>query len=534
MSELPVFPVASQASVSSSHIAAIYAITDDNPYSPSGRVSPALSIISASSVTSQCSRKFSKKDKNSQVILASSRIHSPIDKIHSPKRKTPSITDHIQSDKEGRSSTPTQLNPIPTHTSTQSDIPDTQTTEDINQGDIGINIQHAIDNIIKDINNALNPKTPRMSIIDNTDDLLNAILIPIFQNINDYPTFTDALHNSKVQLAHRFSQAFEDISNKFGSLAYSLEEDNQPEVSNHMDEDEDPIATNTHTTWGQDITAELTWDSYPTPTQPPHQPSTPTNHINEALKTIIQQMHSLQAEMKEIKQKVFAPKANSSASVHTPAPSQAPSASAAPNIHDFPALPPPNSNKPKPTSYASAAQAPKAPTPKVSAKAIPSVSREIIQSAIKRDLADKSKRLCVHFESMPLIQPSPERIAIAMSTVLRDHQITLGGNGSYLLKANWTSKGALSLTFSPQTCIPAAKRAIELLVAHLQLPKHEASTEEGWSRLAIVGLPTGINSEIHRVYNSSELSNIIDASPLKDLGLTKDKYTLEPSWISRP
>ncbi|CAE6463334.1 unnamed protein product [Rhizoctonia solani] len=167
---------------------------------------------------------------------------------------------------------------------------------------------------------------------------------------------------------------------------------------------------------------------------------------------------------------------------------------------------------------------------------VPEVNASNISNAIKRDISTQAqaksddKNYIVHFKTLPLVQPNPETIFVAMRDCLNARNRNLGAGK--LTRVRWSLKASLHLSFSNNASI--IEHAIPWLMEHLQLPEYTFGPEVPWSRLVVTNVPTGMGGSLQRMRNREEVTQLLkeafpDSTQFKSL-----KLTLAPDWIADP
>ncbi|KAF8750066.1 Reverse transcriptase (RNA-dependent DNA polymerase) [Rhizoctonia solani] len=161
-----------------------------------------------------------------------------------------------------------------------------------------------------------------------------------------------------------------------------------------------------------------------------------------------------------------------------------------------------------------------------------------IAAAIKRDIAKPApaqsddKNFVVRFKTLPVTQPNPESIFVAMRECLDAANRNLGKGR--LTRVRWSLKASLHLSFSNNVSITAIENAIPLLMDRLRLPEYEFGPEVPWSRLVVTNVPTGMGGSLQRMRNREELTQLLNEAFPDSAKFGSVKLTLAPDWLADP
>ncbi|CCO34121.1 hypothetical protein BN14_08213 [Rhizoctonia solani AG-1 IB] len=167
---------------------------------------------------------------------------------------------------------------------------------------------------------------------------------------------------------------------------------------------------------------------------------------------------------------------------------------------------------------------------------IPEVNASKISNAIKRDISTQAqaqsddKNYIVHFKTLPLVQPNPETIFVAMRDCLNARNRNLGAGK--LTRVRWSLKASLHLSFSNNASI--IEHAIPWLMEHLKLPEFTFGPEVPWSRLVVTNVPTGMGGSLQRMRNREEITQLLKEAFPESASFNTLKLTLAPDWIADP
>ncbi|QRW24086.1 Reverse transcriptase (RNA-dependent DNA polymerase) [Rhizoctonia solani] len=332
-----------------------------------------------------------------------------------------------------------------------------------------------------------------------------------------------------------FIQKIEKLGNQISSIAenalYNGTEagPSRPESPMKQDEEEDtymgepepgpnqPNPLTTEICWGTDAKPGE-WGGYTNPPAPTHSATTdPTQAMLQAILTKMGQLDDIKSRLDKLEGKspqVHTAQTSTSRNKHTTNPSPAPTV---------------NSSQTRPSFANVAAKAP--------AKA-PEVKASNIAAAIKRDIAKPApaqsddKNFVVRFKTLPVTQPNPESIFVAMRECLDAANRNLGKGR--LTRVRWSLKASLHLSFSNNVSVTAIENAIPLLMDRLRLPEYEFGPEVPWSRLVVTNVPTGMGGSLQRMRNREELTQLLNEAFPDSAKFGSVKLTLAPDWLADP
>ncbi|KAF8758550.1 hypothetical protein RHS01_02560 [Rhizoctonia solani] len=360
--------------------------------------------------------------------------------------------------------------------------------------------------------------------------ITNQAIANIIENRQLYDD-TDEEKNS----TNSFIQKIEKLGNQISSIAenalYNGTEagPSRPESPMKQDEEEDtymgepepgpnqPNPLTTEICWGSDAKPGE-WGGYTSQPAPTHPATTdPTHSMLQAILTKMGQLDDIKSRLDKLEGKspqVHTAQASTSRNKHTPNPSPAPTV---------------NPSQTRPSFANVAAKAP--------AKA-PEVKASNIAAAIKRDIAKPApaqsddKNFVVRFKTLPVTQPNPESIFVAMRECLDAANRNLGKGR--LTRVRWSLKASLHLSFSNNVSITAIENAIPLLMDRLRLPEYEFGPEVPWSRLVVTNVPTGMGGSLQRMRNREELTQLLNEAFPDSAKFGSVKLTLAPDWLADP
>ncbi|KAF8760160.1 Reverse transcriptase (RNA-dependent DNA polymerase) [Rhizoctonia solani] len=175
-------------------------------------------------------------------------------------------------------------------------------------------------------------------------------------------------------------------------------------------------------------------------------------------------------------------------------------------------------------------------SPQAPAKA-PEVKASNIAAAIKRDIAKPApaqsddKNFVVRFKTLPVTQPNPESIFVAMRECLDAANRNLGKGR--LTRVRWSLKASLHLSFSNNVSITAIENAIPcswigfaFLSTNLDLRSHGADLSSPTSP------PDG--GSLQRMRNREELTQLLNEAFPDSAKFGSVKLTLAPDWLADP
>ncbi|KAF8712504.1 reverse transcriptase, partial [Rhizoctonia solani] len=336
-----------------------------------------------------------------------------------------------------------------------------------------------------------------------------------------------------------FIQKIEKLGNQISTIAenalYNGTEaaPSRPESPIKQDEDEDtymgepepdpkqPNLFATEATWGTNAKPGE-WGGYTNPPRTPTyaptaDPTDPTQIMLKAILSKMGQLDDIKSRLNKLEGK--------SPQVLT-AQTSTPRAKTTPKPNPEPTANPPQT---RPSFANVAAKAP--------AKA-PEVKASNIASAIKRDIAKPApaqsddKNFVVRFKTLPVTQPNPESIFVAMRECLDAANRNLGKGR--LTRVRWSLKASLHLSFSNNVSITAIENAIPLLMDRLRLPEYEFGPEVPWSRLVVTNVPTGLGGSLQQMRNREELTQLLNEAFPDSAKFGSVKLTLAPDWLADP
>ncbi|QRW18672.1 Reverse transcriptase (RNA-dependent DNA polymerase) [Rhizoctonia solani] len=317
--------------------------------------------------------------------------------------------------------------------------------------------------------------------------------------------------DEETSSTNAFIQKIEKLGNQISSIAenalYNGTEagPSRPESPMKQDEEEDtymgepepgpnqPNPLTTEICWGTDAKPGE-WGGYTNPPAPTHPTiADPTQSMLQAILTKMGQLDDIKSRLDKLEGKspqVHTAQTSTSRNKHTPNSNPAPTA---------------NPSQSRPSFANVAAKAP--------AKA-PEVKASNIAAAIKRDIAKPApaqsddKNFVVRFKTLPVTQPNPESIFVAMRECLDAANRNLGKGR--LTRVRWSLKASLHLSFSNNVSVTAIENAIPLLMDRLRLPEYDFGPEVPWSRLVVTNVPTGMGGSLQRMRNREELTQLLN------------------------
>ncbi|KAF8704678.1 hypothetical protein RHS03_05766, partial [Rhizoctonia solani] len=341
--------------------------------------------------------------------------------------------------------------------------------------------------------------------------------------------------NKEKSSTNTFIQKIEKLSNQISSIAnnalYNSTEvgPSCPESPMKQDKEEDtymgkpkpgpnqPNPLTTKICWGSDAKPGK-WGGYTNPPAPTHPATTnPTQSMLQAILTKMGQLDNIKSQLDKLKGKspqVHTAQTNTSRNKHTPNSNPAPTA---------------NPSQMRPSFANVVAKAP--------AKA-PEVKASNIAAAIKRDIAkpapaqNNNKNFVVCFKTLPITQPNPKSIFVAMQECLDAANRNLGKGR--LTRVQWSLKASLHLSFSNNVSITAIENAIPLLMDCLRFPEYKFGPEVPWSRLVVTNVPTGMGGSLQRMRNCKELTQLLNKAFPDSAKFGSVKLTLAPNWLADP
>ncbi|QRW26629.1 hypothetical protein RhiXN_12290 [Rhizoctonia solani] len=341
--------------------------------------------------------------------------------------------------------------------------------------------------------------------------------------------------DEETSSTNAFIQKIEKLGNQISSFAenalYNGTEagPSRPESPMKQDEEEDtymgepepgpnqPNPLTTEICWGTDAKPGE-WGGYTNPPAPTHPAiADPTQSMLQAILTKMGQLDDIKSRLDKLEGKspqVHTAQTSTSRNKHTPNSSPAPTA---------------NPSQSRPSFANVAAKAP--------AKA-PEVKASNIAAAIKRDIAKPApaqsddKNFVVRFKTLPVTQPNPESIFVAMRECLDAANRNLGKGR--LTRVRWSLKASLHLSFSNNVSVTAIENAIPLLMDRLRLPEYEFGPEVPWSRLVVTNVPTGMGGSLQRMRNREELTQLLNEAFPDSAKFGSVKLTLAPDWLADP
>ncbi|QRW16424.1 Reverse transcriptase (RNA-dependent DNA polymerase) [Rhizoctonia solani] len=318
--------------------------------------------------------------------------------------------------------------------------------------------------------------------------------------------------DEETSSTNAFIQKIEKLGNQISSIAenalYNGTEagPSRPESPMKQDEEEDtymgepepgpnqPNPLTTEICWGTDAKPGE-WGGYTNPPAPTHPTiADPTQSMLQAILTKMGQLDDIKSRLDKLEGK-------------------------SPQVHTA-----------QTSTFANVAA--KAP-----AKA-PEVKASNIAAAIKRDIAKPApaqsddKNFVVRFKTLPVTQPNPESIFVAMRECLDAANRNLGKGR--LTRVRWSLKASLHLSFSNNVSVTAIENAIPLLMDRLRLPEYDFGPEVPWSRLVVTNVPTGMGGSLQRMRNREELTQLLNEAFPDSAKFGSVKLTLAPDWLADP
>ncbi|GAB1527727.1 hypothetical protein RhiTH_010915 [Rhizoctonia solani] len=174
---------------------------------------------------------------------------------------------------------------------------------------------------------------------------------------------------------------------------------------------------------------------------------------------------------------------------------------------------------------------------KAPAKA-PEVKASNIAAVIKRDIAkpvpaqSDNKNFVVCFKTLPITQPNPKSIFVAMHKCLDAANCNLGKGR--LTRVWWSLKASLHLSFSNNVSITAIENAIPLLMDCLCLPEYKFGPEVPWSRLVVTNISTRMGGSLQWMCNCKELTQLLNKAFPDSAKFGAVMLTLAPDWLADP
>ncbi|KAF8689555.1 hypothetical protein RHS03_09098, partial [Rhizoctonia solani] len=364
--------------------------------------------------------------------------------------------------------------------------------------------------------------------------ITNKVIANIIKNRQLYNDTKEEKKNTN-EFIQKIKQLGNQISTTTKNALYNGTEaaPSRPESPIKQDEDKDtymgkpkrnpkqPNPVSTKTTWGTNAKPGK-WGGYmnlpQTPTYAPtNNPTDPTQTLLKAILSKMGQLDNIKSRLDKLKGKL--PQALT-------AQTSTPRAKTTPKPNPKPTANPPQTRP----SFANVVA-------KATAKA-PEVKASNIALAIKKDIAkpapaqSNNKNFVVWFKTLPVTQPNPKSILVAMRKCLNAANCNLGKGR--LTRVQWSLKASLHLSFSNNVSIMAIENAIALLMDWLHLPEYKFGPEVPWSRLVVTNVPTRMGGSLQRMRNRKELTQLLNKAFPDSAKFGSVKLTLAPNWLADP